>query len=69
MIVYKDILAKLKAAGYSTKRIRNEMLISEATLQSIRVGRPITTKTLDTICRLTGCRVEDLVEYREEPSV
>lgn len=62
MIVYKDILQKLKDAGYSTKRIWDEKLIGEATLQLIREGKSITMTTLNTICRLTGCKVEDLIE-------
>ena len=64
MIVYKDILQKLKAAGYNTGRIRKEGLLSEGTLQRLRDGRPITTETIDIICNLTGCKIEDIIEHR-----
>ena len=38
-IRYKmDVLAALKAAGYSSTRIRNEKLIGQATLQQLRHG-------------------------------
>ena len=63
MIIYKDILKKLKDAGYNTNRIRKEGLLSEGTLQRLRDGRPITTETIDIICNLTECRVEELIEY------
>lgn len=64
MIIYKDILQKLKNAGYNTNRIRKEGLLSEGTLQRLREGRPITTETIDIICNLTGCRIEGIIEHK-----
>lgn len=66
MIIYKDILQKLKDAGYSTYRLRKESILKEDTIQRLRDGRSITTSTLDTLCRLTGCKLEDLIEYQDE---
>lgn len=66
MIIYKNILQKLKDAGYNTNRIRKEGLLSEGTLQRLRDGRPITTETIDTICNLTGCKVEEIIEHKIE---
>lgn len=63
MIIYKDIIAKLKDAGYNTGRLRKEKILSESTLQRLRSGRAITTETLDTVCKLVDCRVEDLIEF------
>lgn len=65
MIIYKDILQKLKDAGYNTNRIRKEGLLSEGTLQRLRDGRPITTETIDIICNLTGRKVEEIIEYKK----
>lgn len=66
MIVYKDILKKLKDAGYNTTRLRNEKLIPESTITRIRKNEPILTDTLNTACMLTGLPIEELVEYRED---
>ena len=49
MIVYKDILAKLKEAGYTTTRLRKEKILPESTITRLRNNNPITTETLDTI--------------------
>lgn len=38
MIVYKNVLEKLKESGYSTYRIKQEKLIAQATLTKIRAG-------------------------------
>lgn len=63
MIIYKDILSKLKAAGYPTTRLRNEKLLGEQSLGRIRHGETISLATLDTICRLTQLPVSELIEY------
>lgn len=66
MIIYKDILQKLKDAGYTTTRLRKEKLIPESTLTRIRNGEPIKTDTLGVICQLTGLPVEELIEYHPD---
>lgn len=68
MIIYKDILSKLKEAGYSSTRLRKEHLLSEATLTSIRHNKPISTTTLDKICNLTRLQPHDLLEYKRDPT-
>lgn len=65
MIIYKDILQKLKDAGYNTNRIRKDGLLSQGTLQRLRDGRPITTETIDIICNLTGRKVEEIIEHKK----
>ena len=64
MIKYKtNVLADLKAIGYTTNRIRNEKLLSESTVQCFRTGRGISWESLDTLCRLLDCQPGDLMEY------
>lgn len=65
-IIYKDILGKLGAAGWSTYRIRKEKLLSEATLQAIRENRPISTESVAKLCEVLNCQPGDLMEYVEE---
>lgn len=69
MIIYKNVIEKLRDAGYNTNRIRKEKLIPEGTLQNIRDGRMVNLKTIDTICSLTGRKVEELIEYVEDENV
>lgn len=64
VIIYKDIQQKLKDAGYNTNRIRKEKLLSEGTLQRIREGRSITIESIDIICNLTGCKIEEILEHK-----
>lgn len=66
MIIYKDILQKLKEAGYTTTRLRREKIMGESTITRIRNGEPIKTDTLGLICQLTGLPVEELIEYHSD---
>ena len=66
MIVYKDIIKKLKDAGYNSTVIRRDNIFPQSVLQRLREGKPITTETIDTICRLTRCNVSDIFEYVDD---
>lgn len=66
-IQYKvDILAALKAKGYSSTKIREEKLIGQSYLQQLRHGELVSWKTLDTICTLLDCQPGDLIEHVKE---
>ena len=63
-IRYKvDVIAALKDAGYSTYRIRQEKLLHEMTLQSLRAGKMVSWKVLDSICSMLNCQPGDLIEH------
>lgn len=66
MIIYLNILEKLKAAGYTTYRLRKEKLIPESTLTKLRNGQPVTTEALNTICNLTKLKIEQIIEHRPD---
>lgn len=66
MIVYKNILQKLKAAGYSAKRIRQENIFPESVLTRLRNNKPVSTETLDKICNILRCDISDIIEQRPD---
>ena len=66
MIVYKDILEKLREAGWSTYRLRKEKILPNSVIIQIRAGLPITTATVDKICELLHCQPNDILEFKEE---
>lgn len=65
MIIYNDILGKLKEAGYTTYRIREENILPQSVVQRLRTGKPITTDTLDTLCNLLNCQPGDLIQFEK----
>lgn len=63
-IRYKiDVLAALKAKGYTTNRIRGEKLIGEATMQRLRHKQSVSYDVLAKLCELLGCQPGDILEY------
>ena len=67
VIVYHEILKRLAAAGWPTTRLQREHEISNGTIIQIRAGKPISTATLDTICRLCSCQPGDLLTWEPDP--
>ena len=63
MIVFADIMQLLAQHGWSSYRIRKERVISEGTMSRLRNGQPVTTETLDVICRLCQCQPGDLIRW------
>lgn len=63
-IRYKaDILARLKARGYTTSRLRKEKIFGEKAIQDFRTQAEIPYKTINHLCKLLECGIEDIVEY------
>lgn len=63
MIVYKQVLERLAAAGYTSYRLQREKLLSGSTLDRLRNNGPVSTETIDTVCRLCRCQPADLMRY------
>lgn len=67
MIEYKiNVLGALKEAGYNTTRLRNEKLLGESVIQSLREQKPVSMKVLDTICRLLDMQSGNIIKYTEK---
>lgn len=65
MIVFKDVLRQLSAAGWSTYRLLKERQLPNSVISRLRHGEAITTSTVDTLCRLLHCQPNDIMEYVE----
>lgn len=71
MLRYKfDLIAELKAAGYSSTRIRREKIIGESNMTVIRNGGVVVGGSLiDNVCRILGIQPGDLLEYVPDEEV
>ena len=66
-IKYKiNVLAELKAIGYSTYRLRKEKIFGERTMQKFRKGEIVNAENLAVICKLLNCQPGDIMEYVDE---
>lgn len=58
-----DVLAALRAAGYTSYKIRQEKIFAESTMQKFREGKPVSTDNIGTLCELLECQPGDILEY------
>ena len=61
MIVYDRLWETMKRKGISQYRLIKEFGICSGQLDRIRIGGIINLFTLDTLCRILDCRVEDVI--------
>ena len=60
------MLAALKEAGYNTTRLRREKLLSESTIQALRIGKMVSLENISRICSMLQCQPGDILEYEQE---
>lgn len=63
MISYKPFWETLKNSKESTYTLIKNHHISSSTIDKLRNNKPITITTLNDICRILKCRVEDVLVY------
>ena len=64
MIRYKiDILYALKCRGFNSTFLRQNKILSESAMSSLRHDKPVSFTTLDRICALLGRDVSDIIEF------
>ena len=63
MFSYKPLLKLLLDKEMSKTELRIKTGMSMATLAKIGKNENISMKTLDDICRVLDCRIEDVIEY------
>ena len=62
MISYEPLFRTMKAKGITSYRLQKAGF-SRGTYYAIKQGKSISTNTIDTLCRLLECEVEEVIEY------
>lgn len=63
MMVYDRFWETLKASSESTYTLINHHRISSSTIDKLRKNKPLNTTTINDLCRILKCNVEDVVQY------
>ena len=66
MISYEPFYNTLKQKGISTYKLINQYGISRSLLDRLKHNKPITTVTLDDLCKILSCNVEDIVLFKPD---
>lgn len=63
MIIYDPFWKTLEQKNISTYVLINKYKMSSSTINRLRYNQPISTTTLDDLCRFLECNVSDIIEY------
>ena len=66
MITYRPFYETIKQRGITTYKLINTYGLSRSLLDRLKHDKPISTVTLNDLCRICECGVEGIIEYIED---
>ena len=63
MIVFDKLWNVMKEKDISTYQLREKCGIDSKTIRRLRANDNMETKTLNKLCSVLDCRIEDIAEY------
>ena len=63
MIVFDWLWETMKSKNISTYTLREKCGIDSKTVRRLKANENIETKTLDRLCRVLCCKLEDIAEF------
>lgn len=63
MISYEPFYKTLKEQKLSTYKLINQYGVSRSLLDRLKHNKPISTVTLNDLCNILNCRVEDILFF------
>ena len=65
MIVYDRLWQTMKSKDISQYKLMKEYHISSGQLSRLRKNENVSTHTLNALCNILECRLEDIAEYKK----
>lgn len=66
MIVFNKLWETMKIRGISQYKLIKEYKISSGQLDRLRKNENVSTHTLNQLCAILKCNIEDIAEYIED---
>lgn len=63
MIEYSPFWNTLKNSAESTYTLITKHHVSSATIDKLRKNKPMNTTTLNDLCRIFNCQIQDICQY------
>lgn len=63
IIIFDKLWETMREKGVSTYTLREKYNIDTRTIRRLKANENITTGTLNTLCKILDCRLEDIAEY------
>ncbi len=69
MIVFDKLWQTMEKKGISTYQLREKCGIDSKTIRRLRANENIETKTLNKLCAVLNCGLEDIAQYVQEEAL
>lgn len=66
MISYAPLWETMKRRGATTYTLQVKGGISSSTIRRLKAGESVSTNTLEALCKILNCTLNDILEYRPE---
>ena len=66
MIVFDKLFKTMKTMGVSQYDLIKKYGISTGQLDRVRKNKNITTHTLDMLCSILGCKLEEIAKFKKK---
>lgn len=63
MIIFDKLWLTMERKGVTTYTLREKCGIDSKTIRRLRANENMETKTLDKLCTVLGCGLEDIAEF------
>ena len=63
MIIFDKLWITMEKKGVTTYKLREECGIDSKTVRRLKSNENIETKTLNKLCSVLDCKIEDIMEY------
>ncbi len=67
MIVYDNLWKTIEEKGLSQYKLIKDHHVSAGQLSRLRANAPVSSHTIDTLCRILDCSVSDIMTYIKDP--
>ena len=68
MITYEPFWNTLKNSDESTYTLIYNHTLSSSTIDRLRKNKPLSTTTLNDLCRILDCDINDIISYQRSES-
>ena len=68
MIIFDRLWVTMKRRGISTYALREKYSVESKTIRRLKGNMNMETDTLDRLCKILGCELSDIAEYRSDDS-
>lgn len=63
MISYRPLWATMERVNATTYTLQVKGEISSSTMRRLKANESVSTNTLDALCKILNCSINDIIEY------